>query len=95
MDYEFKTTFWSDFSIADKFGTSAIKDTYRRAFHAWKDDTVYVTELAIVLNWKCWSWYNKDEEYSRLYAELYYKLDGWCKKHLKGEDLIYYWETTD
>lgn len=27
-----KTTFYTDFSIADRFGTAAIEDTYRRAF---------------------------------------------------------------
>lgn len=29
--YEPITTFWQDFSIADKFGNNAIADTYRRA----------------------------------------------------------------
>ena len=28
--YEPITTFWQDFSIADKFGIAAIEDTYRR-----------------------------------------------------------------
>lgn len=28
-----KTTFWLDFSIADKFGLNAIKDTYNRAMN--------------------------------------------------------------
>ena len=27
-DYEFKTTFWMDFSIADRYGIPVIKDTY-------------------------------------------------------------------
>ena len=50
MGYEQKTTFWMDFSIADKFGIAAIKDTYKRAFNAWKDNHVYLTELVMVLN---------------------------------------------
>lgn len=28
--YEPKTTFWTDFSIADMFGTGGVKDTYNR-----------------------------------------------------------------
>ena len=32
----FSTTFPMDFSIADKFGTDAIRDTYNRAFNEWK-----------------------------------------------------------
>lgn len=31
LDYEYKTTFWNDFSIAERFGAKAINDTYRRA----------------------------------------------------------------
>lgn len=33
--YEFKTTFWIDFTIADQFGLEAVKDTYERAFNEW------------------------------------------------------------
>lgn len=39
--YEMQTTFWQDFSIADKFGISAIEDTYERAFKEWKDNYIY------------------------------------------------------
>ena len=31
--YETFTTFWMDFSIADKFGVNAVNDTYIRAFN--------------------------------------------------------------
>ena len=34
--YEPITSFWEDFSIADKFGIKAVKDTYNRAFKEWK-----------------------------------------------------------
>ena len=33
---EVKTTFWEDFSIAERFGLSAIQDTFDRAFKEWK-----------------------------------------------------------
>ena len=36
IGYKPITTFWDDFSIADRFGISAIKDTYKRAFEEWK-----------------------------------------------------------
>lgn len=29
--YKMQTTFWMDFTIADKFGENSIYDTYRRA----------------------------------------------------------------
>lgn len=94
--YEFKTTFWMDFSIADKFGTDAIKDTYKRAFNEWKFDVVYITELVIVLNWKTFFWWeNHNEEYFTLYDSLWARADRWCMKNLKGSDLDYYLRTTD
>ena len=42
MSYEFKTTFWMDFTIADKFGIEAVKDTFKRAFSEWKTDYITV-----------------------------------------------------
>ena len=38
LGYEPKTTFWEDFSIADRFGLDAVKDTYIRAFKEWKNN---------------------------------------------------------
>lgn len=55
--YELQTTFWEDFSIADRFGLSAIKDTFKRAFEGWKDNYKYLTELILVLNHKIWQYY--------------------------------------
>lgn len=93
--YTQQTTFWQDFSIADAFGAGAIKDTYKRAFKAWKSDKVYVTELVMVLNWKCWQWAEKNPAYSELYSDLFYEAQGWCYDNLKGEDLQYFLRTTD
>ena len=70
LDYECQTTFWEDFSIADRFGVEAIRDTYKRARAEWKKDKVYGTELSMVLNHKCWYWYGKQNEtLSRSYTE--------------------------
>lgn len=46
--YELQTTFWEDFSIADRFGLSAIQDTFKRAFEEWKNNYKYLTELILV-----------------------------------------------
>lgn len=35
--YKPLTTFWQDFSIADKFGNNAIEDTFKRAKAEWKE----------------------------------------------------------
>lgn len=93
--YETKTTFWEDFSIADAFGIPAIKDTFNRAFKEWKNNYEYITELACVMSWKSCTWYDKDNEKSRLYANYYHEVDNWCLDNLKGDELTYYIKTTD
>lgn len=94
--YEPKTTFWDDFSIADRFGTSAIKDTYKRAFSEWKSNVEYITELVLVLNWKIW-YYNDtgNMALAELYNGLWEKTHDWCLNNLKGDDLSYYLRTVD
>ena len=93
--YKPQTTFYTDFSIADRFGVNAIKDTFNRAFNTWKDDTVYLTELVMALNWKIWEWYEKNDTIARLYNDLWSKADQYAVTNLKGEDLSYFYRTTD
>ena len=69
-----KTTFWVDFSIADMFGQNSIRETFQRVFDEWKSNYVYLTELTMVLNWKCWFWYGMKETYAEAYCELYTEL---------------------
>lgn len=92
---EFKTTFRQDFSIADRFGVEAVKDTFRRAFYEWRDNVEYVTELVIVLNWKIWEYYETNPRLAEVYEELWRKADEWCKDNLVGDELRYYYEITD
>lgn len=93
--YEIKTTFWQDFTIADAFGISAIEDTFERSFNEWKNNLEYVTELAMVMSWKSFNWYKKNDDYVKLYSRLYYRVDQWCMDNLTGKDLKYYLDTTD
>ena len=93
--YEPQTTFWEDFSIADKFGIEAVKDTFERAFKEWKDNVEYLTELALVLNHKGWQWYERNEAMSRMYFKLWEKADAYACENLKGEEASYYYRITD
>ncbi len=95
LDYECQTTFWNDFSIAERFGAKEIKDTYRRARAEWESDRVYGTELSMVLNHKCWYWYEENNVFSKLYAELWEEYHGWVLDNWSGEDLSYYLRITD
>ena len=89
------TTFYEDFSIADRFGVNAIKDTFKRAFEGWKNNYKYLTELVMTLNWKCNRWYGRNDTYAELYSSLWEKADGYACKNLKGEELSYFYKITD
>ena len=93
--YKQITTFFQDFSIADNYGISAIKDTYNRAFKAWKKDYKYLTELVMVLNWKLWQWNEENEDFANVYQELWEQADAYAMDNLKGEELEYFLGTTD
>lgn len=90
------TTFYEDFSIADRFGYAAVKDTCRRG---WKTAQAlgveYITEFVMVLNWKIWEHYESNEPMARLYNDLWMHYHDWAQDNLKGEDLSYYYRTTD
>ena len=89
------TTFWMDFSIADNFGKSAVKDTFNRAFKEWKDNYKYLTELVMVLNHKIWEHYETNEPLARVYNELWEKAQNYGYEHLKDDELAYFWKTLD
>lgn len=56
--YMMKTTFWQDFTIADRFGKDGVQDTFNRAFAEWRSNCIFLTELVLVLNWKIWQQHN-------------------------------------
>ena len=89
------TTFYQDFSIADKFGLDAIKDTFKRAFNEWKDNYQFLTELVMVLNWKIFEHYKTNEQYAKLYDKLWKEADSYACENLKDEEATYYYRTTD
>ena len=93
--YEPKTTFWSDFSIADAFGPRAVMDTFNRAFMEWRENHEYLAELALVLNHKSWAWNDKDVVLCGVYCSLYDRVDRWARNNLKDEMLDYYLATID
>lgn len=93
---ERETTFWSDFTIADKFWTSAVKDTFQRAFDEWKSNYKYLTELVMVLNWKLREHYDKwDKALAKVYESLWMQADEYAVDNLKDDELSYFLNTTD
>lgn len=93
--YKPLTTFYKDFSIADiTGGVKAIKDTYNRAFKEWCNNYKYLTELVMVMSCKSFEHQN-NQELCELYSNLYYELDEYACNNLKGDELTYYFRTTD
>ena len=94
--YKPKTTFYEDFSIADHFGKAAVTDTFNRGFEtAIFMGYEYLTEFVMVLNWKIWEHYETNEPLARLYNKLWEKSDLYAQENLKGEELSYFYRTTD
>ena len=92
---EFKTTFFEDFTIADKFWEKAIKDTYKNAFDGWKTNVKYFTEFVVALNRKIWERYEKDDKLARLYNDLWQEADAYACDYFKWDDATYFFEQTD
>lgn len=96
--YKPLTTFWQDFSIADAFGVSAVKDTYKRATS--KDGYATnnykaLTELVMVLNHKISQHYQHNDQLAQVYNDLWEKADALAIKTLKGDELSYFYRVTD
>lgn len=105
-DYERKTTYTSDFSIAEWCvpveGMQAIASTLRNALTNWRDNIEFFAEIIIVLNMKAWEHAARgNRQYAEMYSELY--LDAKClyfdwfasdnKQHDKAMD--YYYQYVD
>lgn len=93
--YVTQTTFWEDFSIAEKFGEEAVKDTFLSAFKEWKGNYIYLTELVMILNWKIYQHFLHDNKLAKIYNDLWEKADTYACNHLKGKELSYFYKITD
>ena len=95
--YRPKTTFFSDFSIAEFCGReNAVRETYSRVLNSWIRDIEYMTELCMVLNHKIWEWHNRnDNVMTHCYNDLWNHCSQFIEEHFTGDDLQYYYEVTD
>lgn len=105
-DYERKTTYTSDFSIAEWCvpveGMSAIADTLRNALTNWRDNVEWFAEILLVVNLKSWEHAARgNNEYGKMYSELFYMVQSlyfdWFDKYNKQHDkaMTYYYDYVD
>lgn len=105
-DYERKTTYTSDFSIAEWCvpieGMNAVADTLRNALQNWRDSIEFFAEIIIVLNMKAWEHAaRKNNHYGKMYSDLYYMVRelffDWFNEDNKQHDkaIDYYYQYMD
>lgn len=105
-DYKRKTTYTSDFSIAEWCvpveGMTAIADTLRNALKNWRDDVETFAEIIIVLNMKAWEHSARgNQNYLQMYSELYLMakdlyFDWFDKDNKKHDEAVrYYYDYVD
>lgn len=95
MEREFKTTFYSDFTFAEMFGETGIKELYKRCLKEWSGDVKYFTEFVVALNWKIWERFEKDKKVAKIYDKLWREADLLALEIFKWEDKNYYLRETD
>lgn len=96
--YQRITTFYSDLSIAEVYGASAIKDTYKNVCENWINDYKFFTEFVMCLNWKSWEMdKRKNLQLTQLYVDLYRKADELFYQHYANDEVAktYYFDVTD
>ena len=72
-----------------------VRDTYRRVCEEWRGNVEYYTEFVLALNAKIWQHYKTNEPLARVYNELWRDACTWAVENLKGDELAYYYRTTD
>ncbi len=95
FNYNFRTSFWMEFSIAENYGVEGIFEHYNLVFDQWKNNLEYLTELVLVLNWKIYQWYQVNDSLGHTYDALWRKTDSYAMETLKGDDLHYYLSVLD
>lgn len=107
LGYERKTTFYSDFIIAELCGNALhdVEDTFNRSFESCKKDIKYITELYMVFNARINILFEEgNKELFELYSRLYQKIDEYVLAtneegteylNYSKKDVTYFIQTTD
>lgn len=92
--------YWCYTLAAEKFGENQIIEWAKEQYEQIKNDVAAMAAFVMVLNHKCWYWYDKgNEELSKIYSDLYYKYDylewNWLEAHGTEEEKHWYFKTLD
>ena len=97
MGKERKTTFFSDLSIAEWFGNSAVYETNTEVLASWGGNIEYITEYCICLNHKIWQHYKDNKILAKIYNDLWEQCEQFILDRFQNDQdaLNYYYEMTD
>ena len=98
VGYEPKTKMWGRFSVEDVVfnpNRNDIEKVYEMCFKRHKDDRIEGTELSMVLNWKIWQWYEKNNDLAKLYDELWRDCGSYCDDNFSKDELEYFYKIID
>ena len=93
--YEPVTKVYDELERAERYGTSGVVDAYATAFSNYKKDYRTLTELVMALNWKSHEHQKDNPVLSDLYDTLFFIVQKYARENLKGEELSYFYRTTD
>jgi ABC-type Fe3+-hydroxamate transport system substrate-binding protein len=71
------------------------KDRFEIIHKRGEDNYVYLTELVIALNLMIWATYGKNDALADVYNELWIEADEYACNNLKGDELSFFYRTTD
>ena len=84
---ERKTTFMSDLSVGEWYGSRGLFDTIKNATKSWKDDEIFMAEFVFCINWKAWEHDARGNTgWCRLYSVLYEKIRDLVYDYYEGND---------
>lgn len=90
------STYYTDFGIAEWYGKQSVRETFGRAIENWGTDIKWMTEIVMALNWKQFEWhYRGNDDWVKFYYELWEEAEKYVFEHFDGEDLSYFYRTTD
>lgn len=103
IDYEPVSNFWEQFTeieIKSNIEEDDFRDLAETLFQAYKNNIIFLTELILVINHKCWYWFeNNNGELAKIYSLLYYEYDSFAlnyiEKNMTQKEITYYLRTLD
>lgn len=100
MTRKYYSQLWAELDQLDMLGYGYVEQQAENLFRKYRDDIEKLTEWVMVINHKCWDFYEKHNSpasnfYSDLYYKYYEKAIDFLDMQNRKEDLSYFITTLD